>query len=131
MFDYRREHLEARPPRTLAAQTALATERGAQMRPDFLVAKNLTELAASKGTALQFEPLDPEARRQFSDKANKVLILREKRGELEIKEVGWGLAKGRKNATPIKIAMPESPIADAGSVKSFMKDSRHAQVFRH
>jgi WXXGXW repeat (2 copies) len=80
-FRHRRDHEDARPPRTFAAMKQTKSQD-----KSVIVATSLDELAKSKDSSVRFESLDESKRKEIGKRGQEVHKLREDRQKLEAKE---------------------------------------------
>ena len=108
-FMNRRDHEDARPPRTCAAQRALGTSRVSTG----VVAQPLTQLTKSQGTPLQFQPVDQLERQKLAQHAQDVQRFRDERQKQEINAVGGPAVPTEahtKQFEPARVKLSGSPI---------------------
>jgi hypothetical protein len=101
-----RNNEEARPPRTLAAQTELA-KSGKSKDESFAIAAPLNQLTGSKEQPLRFEPVSKQERQKLGQSGKEIQNHRAERQKLE----AGAAAKGTSGAAaPAKVKLPASPI---------------------
>jgi hypothetical protein len=117
-FAHRRDHEEARPPRTWTAQRERSPRDVANADPSFAVAASLDELAKNKETPLRFQPVAKEVRQQLGQRAQGLRKARQERQKLEA-----GAAEPSAGVTvkPVKVKLAKTPIV-AQPVERFGKD---------
>ena len=71
-FQHRRDHEDARPPRTWAAQRALITKEASSNQKSFVVAAPLDQLAKSKDSPLRFQAVDKEERQKLAKHGQEI-----------------------------------------------------------
>ncbi|MCY2994021.1 MAG: hypothetical protein NTY19_40020 [Planctomycetota bacterium] len=109
-FGRRRDHEEARPPRTWAAQGAL-TARGVNSTVQSLVvARSLDQLAKSKQGTLRFQPASQDERHKLAQHGQDVQRFRETRQRLENHAATTPAAKPAPESGPARVKLPKSPI---------------------
>ena len=112
-FSYRREHVDARPPQTLALQLNLFNTRKADMPEHMFIGKSLAEAALSKTMPLHLAPVNVEERRLFETSGQEVRKFQLNRAKLEIEAATAEKPKeGRGEARPAStLKLPVSPVA--------------------
>jgi hypothetical protein len=110
-FKYRREHLEARPPHTLAAQMELSRSGLKPGQKSFTVAMSLDQLAKKKGTSMRFQPVAKEERERIAQHGLEIQKFRDERQRLETKAPGPVMGEPPKAAigTPPKGTLEKLP----------------------
>lgn len=103
-FQNRRDHEDARPPRTLAAQQALKAPGVQAKEQGLLIATSLTQLSQSKDSTLRFEHLSRAAQQEIGQRGKAIQKFRTERQTLEAKA---GIPSGDK---PAKLKLPQSSI---------------------
>jgi len=86
-YQHRRDHEEARPPRTLAAETRLSTSRVKSTEERRAVAVPLDRLAKIKDSPVRFKPMAKEERQKLARNGQEIQKFLQKRKTLETKEV--------------------------------------------
>jgi hypothetical protein len=109
-FQNRRDHEDARPPRTWAAQTELDARAGQPRERGIVMAAPLDRLTRSKDSPLRFQPVGQSEKRQFSQQAQAVQRFREQRQTLESNTAGRTAGAGAKEFAPASLRLPGSPI---------------------
>ena len=82
-FLNRRDHEDARPLRTLAAQRAIDARAVQPSGRSPALAVPLNELRTSKDSSLRFQPVDQTERQKFAQRAQEIQQLRDERKNLE------------------------------------------------
>jgi hypothetical protein len=111
-FENRRNHEDARPPRTWAAQRLLSTSEAASKERRPVLAAPLDQLTKSKDSPLRFQPVDRSERQKLAQRGQEVQILREERRKLET-AAGVRVAEKpskEKEFVPARVKLPGSPI---------------------
>ena len=85
-FQHRRDHEDARPPRTLAAQNALVASQGSSIQKGLVVAASLAVLAKSTDSPLRLKPVAQEERQTLALRGQEVKKFLQERQKLEAKE---------------------------------------------
>ena len=118
-YDYRRNHEEARPPRTWSAQQRGNRGAAEPGRNGAVVAMPLERLAQRRDAPVRLQPVRPAERSLYVQQGRD---LQRSQGERQSQE-GRGTAPaprgavGGRNPGPSRVAMPRSPIvAKPGSV---------------
>jgi WXXGXW repeat (2 copies) len=109
-FQNRRDHENARPPRTWVEQRARIASGGTPNQQNLVVAAPLDELAKSQGNPLRLQPLNKTQRQQFAQHEQAVHQLREQRQKLESSATGTTLTNDPKQFKPTRVRLPASPI---------------------
>lgn len=107
-YQNRRDHEEARPPRTWSAQRKLGST--APKDGSRLVAMPYEQLSKEKGGPVKFQPVAPEEKQQIIERGKKVQKFREERSTLEVPAVKPSVAPPGKPSSPSKVTLPQSPI---------------------
>jgi hypothetical protein len=109
-FARRRDHEEARPPRTWTAQRQRTSREATSTDESFVMAAGLDEVAGSKESPHRFQPLAAEQRRQIAERGRDVRKVRDERQKLEARAVASADAPAPA-ARPVKVKLPKTPIA--------------------
>jgi WXXGXW repeat (2 copies) len=109
-FGRRRDHEEARPPRTLADQTKLSASGVKSKDKSLVVATSLDQLSKSKDSPMKLQSVNKEERQKLATHGQEVNKFREERQKLETKTADKPDDKGSKKAEPAKMKLPKSPI---------------------
>jgi hypothetical protein len=109
-FQHRRDHEDARPPRTLAALIGLSTSAGTSKERSLLVATSLDQLAKRKDSPIRYQPVDKEERQTLAQRGQEVRRFREERQKLETKEADRSAERPSKESEPARVKFPRSPI---------------------
>ena len=109
-FRNRRNHEEARPPHTWAAQKELDTRSVQSKENAAVMAAPLAQLTKVTSGALRFQPVDASERRQFSQHAQAIQQFREQREKLENNTAGGPAGTLAKELAPARVPLPRSPI---------------------
>jgi hypothetical protein len=125
-FEYRSQHAEARPPRTLAAlQGRLAGEPGAEKSQDRYkdkgvdMAVSLASLVKSRQPAMAFRPVDGQEKQTNTQREREVRRFGDERRKREAAAPGVPLGRlpqkpegsGKpEKLKPAKVRLPRSPI---------------------
>jgi WXXGXW repeat (2 copies) len=111
-FQNRRDHENARPPRTWADQRARIASAGTPSGQNLVVAASLDELTKSKENSLRLQSVDKAERQQLAQHEQAVRQLREQRQKLEDQAADLAAAKSKsaREFQPAKVKLPPSPI---------------------
>jgi hypothetical protein len=120
-FQNRRDHEDARPPRTWEAQRALARSDAGLREASRMVAATLDELAKSPDGPVQFQPVDKQARRIYAERGELVRKSREERQQLEARAANAAEEEPGQTREPRRGKLSRSPIV-APSVAELGKD---------
>ena len=109
-FRHRREHIEARPPRTLRAQISLNTSGLTSRSSGLVIAASLDQLVRRTDSSMRFRAVDSAERQTFVTRGREVRKYREQRQEQETHAaVGSADERAHKSA-PVRVVAPRSPI---------------------
>jgi hypothetical protein len=113
-FQYRRDNVAARPPRTWAAQssisTAPATSAQTRMVAAAVVATPIDQLARNKDSPVRFQAVAAAERQQIVQRRQEVQTSREQRNTLEARAEVTTVRTPTAVAEPVKVQLPRSPI---------------------
>jgi WXXGXW repeat (2 copies) len=109
-FQHRRDHEDARPPRTLAAMNQLATRAGNPAEKTLMLATSLDQMVKSKDSPVRFQPVDKQERQKLAQHGQEVQRFREERQKLETSAVTTPAVKSAPVTEPIKVKLPTAPI---------------------
>lgn len=109
-FRRRREHIEARPPRTLAAQLTLNTSGLKSRESGLMVAASLDQLAKSKENPIRFQAVDTVEKQKLVQRGKEVRTFREERQSLETAIENPSAEKPFARSEPVKVRLPKSAI---------------------
>ncbi len=107
-FSYRREHVEARPPQTLALQLNIFNTRKADTPENMLVGRSFAEAAQSKSMPLHFATVNTDERKQFETRGQEVRKFQAERAKLETASAPPGKSK---EGRAVRMQLPVSPVA--------------------
>jgi hypothetical protein len=110
-FRYRRDNIQARPPRTLTAQISLSRTRQASRESNFVVAAPLEQAVRGNTYSTRFQAVDSREKQILSQRGREVQNFREERQKLETRVVSdrSAMVPGRELA-PTRVTVPRSPI---------------------
>jgi hypothetical protein len=109
-FQNRRDHEDARPPRTLAAQIALASKAGQPHEQTRTLATSLAQLAQNVRSPMRFQPVAKDERQQLAQRGPQLQKFREQRQQADTRAAGTATAKPSKESEPPRVKRPKSPI---------------------
>jgi hypothetical protein len=109
-FQHRRDHEEARPPRTLAAQRQLITSEAKSKTPRPVMAVPLAQVAKRQDSPIRFRPLAKEEKQRLGQHGQEVRNFREERQKLETQALDTPADKLPKDIEPPRVKLPRSPI---------------------
>jgi hypothetical protein len=109
-YQYRRDHENARPPRTWAAQRNINPNTAESKQNRTLVAMPINQLAQRKDTAMRFQPVAKEERQKLAQRGQEVQKSRAQRQTLEAKPADTAARKPGGVLQPAKVQLPRSPI---------------------
>ena len=108
-YQYRRDNVSARPPRTWDAQRAIATNSEFKQNR-MLVATPIDQMAKRKDGSVQFQSVTKAERQQLTQRNQDVQKFRDERRTLETKTVDPATLKAGAIAEPTKVEHARSPI---------------------
>ena len=109
-----RDHENARPPHSLAAQIALNTNAAASDNKAVTMAAPLNELSKSKNSTFQLQPVNKAEQQQFGKQGQESRKFVEQRQQLEANAANSAkspTADSGKPAGPATAKLPKSPYA--------------------
>jgi hypothetical protein len=109
-FENRRDHENARPPRTWADYQARRVDTEARNEQHVGVAESLEELARSEGRPRRIQPLARVERQQFLERRQGIRQLLEQRQKLEVQEADPTLTPSSREFRRTRLRLPSSPI---------------------
>jgi hypothetical protein len=109
-FQNRRDHEDARPPRTWAAQRALSAGgvRSGETNP--AVAAPFSQFTKSQNSPLRYQPVDQLERQKLGQRGQDVQRFREERQKLETAAAAPSAEQPGKQFAPATGRLPLSPI---------------------
>ena len=109
-FTHRRDHEEARPARTFAAQQQ---QLGRNDRPEqnmkSVIAQQLDQFRKTKENSIRFQQVDNDHRQQFGRLRQEVQALRQQRQQLEAKAVDPTATPPVQGGRSARVKLPKSP----------------------
>ena len=112
-FRNRRDHEDARPPRTLAAQRQLITSAVKSKTPMPVIAVPFAQVAKSKDSPIRFRPVAKEERQLLGQNGQEVRKFREERQKLETRALDTPDTPAGKPPKVVelpRVKLPRSPI---------------------
>lgn len=107
-YQHRRDHDNARPPRTWAAQRTIVSTT-VESQQNQVVATRFDQLAKRNDSSLRFQRVATEERQQLVRRGQEVQKSREQRRTVEA--VADGPARrSNQSVEPVKVQLPRSPI---------------------
>ena len=110
-FQYRRDHQDARPPRTLTAQNTFVAGAGNSRNRGFVAATSLDQLAKRQNGPLRFQPVTKAEQQQFAQHGQEIQKFRDDRRGLEAKTANSPTNPPAKGFEPSRVKLPVSPLA--------------------
>lgn len=110
-FQNRRDHQDARPPRTLIAQNALVAGAGNSRNRSFVAATSLGQLAKRQDSPLRFQPVAKDERQQFAQHGQDIQRFGQQRQGLEAKATRSPIDPLSRASEPSRVKLPVSPLA--------------------
>jgi hypothetical protein len=107
-FAHRREHEEARPPRTFAAQQLRGNGRPEQNMGS-VIAQQLEQFRKAKDRSRRFQPVNNDERQQFGRLGQEVQGHRQQRQQLEAKAVDPTATPSDQRGRSARVKLPKSP----------------------
>jgi hypothetical protein len=104
-FEHRRDHEDARPPRTWNDARALAGKGAAGREGNALVAMPLGEMAKNKDGGHRFTSIDKQERQKLGERQQDFQKFRRERQQLETKSPEAG------KDSPARLTLPKTPLA--------------------
>lgn len=108
-YQYRRDHEDARPPRTWAAQRSISPSAKSKDK-SLAVATSLDQLSKRKDGPMRFQPVAKEEKQQLARREQEVRKSRDQRRTLESNAVDTSNAKPGKKPKLSTAKLPKSPI---------------------
>lgn len=112
-FRNRCNNEDARPPRTLAAQTELA-KSATSKDGNLVIATPLKQMSGSKEQSLRFEPVTKTERQKLADGGKAIETHRTERQKLEAGAASALDKTASRESAPAKAKLPVSPIVAKG-----------------
>ena len=109
-FQNRRDHEDARPPRTLAAQIELVSRAVQPHEQTRVIATSLAQLAQRVRSPMRFQSVAKDERQQLAQRGPQLQKFREERRQADTKAAGTAAAKPSKESEPPRVKLSKSPI---------------------
>lgn len=109
-YQNRRDHEDARPPRTWAAQRNIAPSSAGTRENRPQVATSFDQMAKRKDGPMKFQPVAKAERQQLAQRGQEVQKSRDERRTLEAKVVDTAAPNSGRAVEPTKVKLPRSPI---------------------
>jgi hypothetical protein len=109
-YQYRRENVAARPPRTWAAQLTINAGPVPTGQTRIVMAARLDQLAARKDSPVRFQPVAQGDRQQLAQRGREVQSSRDERRTVEAKAVVPAGRNGGQAVEPARVTVRPSPI---------------------
>ena len=109
-FAHRRDHEEARPPRTWTAQRDRIKQGAKDDDQSVVAAASLEELTKSKESPIRILPVAREERQQISQRGQEFRKSRVERQKLETDATSPPADAPVKTIKPVKVKLPRTPI---------------------
>ncbi|MCX6864683.1 MAG: hypothetical protein NTV46_00435, partial [Verrucomicrobia bacterium] len=109
-FKYRRDHEDARPPRTWDAMRKLDANTADSKKHGMKMADPIDHLAKQKDGPVKLQKVAKEDREMLVQRDKEVRKTRDERRTLETKGVDTAALKPGELAEPTKVKLPKSPI---------------------
>ena len=120
-FQYRRDHLDARPPRTWDALRKIDPTTAGANKNRVMVAATIGQLAKHKDGSVRMQAVTKEDRQALSSRSKEVGKSRDERRTLEAAGTGTATLKPGENQSPSKVKLSHSSIIGA-PVAQFKKN---------
>jgi hypothetical protein len=118
-YRFRREHIDARPPRTMALQADLIRTRKSAAHEDFIVGRSLSDAAQRKTMPHRFRSVPMDERKQIQTRGHDVRAFQVERAKIEASPKTSIEAKGgHETARPVKSQLRASPVASKAAGKA-------------
>jgi hypothetical protein len=109
-YQHRRDHEEARPPRTWADQRGVLANPATTNSRDFTLAAPLSQFAKLQDNPLRFQPLAAEQRQELGKHGREVQRFSQERQELEKRAAESAIAVPGKPIVPERMRFRPSPL---------------------
>jgi len=109
-FRHRRDHEEARPPRTWVAQSQPIPGEAKAKTARPVIAVPLARVAKSPDNPTRFRPVAQDEKQSLVQRGQEVRKLREEREKLEIPARDTPVEKPPRESEPPRVSLPKSPI---------------------
>lgn len=109
-YQYRRDHVAARPPRTWAAQLSINARPASAGQVRLVTAVPLARLARSRDNSARFQAVAPGDRQRLAQRGREVQQSRDSRRSVEAQAVVTAGRNEGRVAQPARVPVPRSPI---------------------
>jgi hypothetical protein len=127
-FQNRRDHEDARPPRTWATQRTLDAGEARSGERSLVAATPFSQFAKNPNGPLQFRPVDPAERQRLGQHGQEVQRFRDERQKLEATAAAPSAEQPTKQFAPARIPLSRSPIV-GGPVTEIGKGHAPPQIY--
>lgn len=117
-YDYRRDHEDARPPRTFADQGRLKLDSADARQRQRLIAAPFDEMAKRGENPMRVEKVSAKEREKLADMGREVRKSGDQRRAIETRDAKSDGGKEDREIKPTKVKHPASPIVGKSSDKS-------------
>lgn len=114
-YQHRRDHEDARPPRTFTAQQELVKKGLTERDTGRVFAQPLEQFRTAKDSTVRFQPTNKEDRERFGRVGQEVRTLRELRQKLEAREGEPTVERPARPFSPARVKLPRSPLVGQGA----------------
>ncbi len=109
-YQHRRDHEDARPPRTWTAQKSIDPRTADARQNRVIVAAPIDQLAKRKDSPVKFQAVAKDERQRMVQRGQEVQKYREERQTLEAKSMATTPGKAGAVVEPARVQLPRSPI---------------------
>jgi hypothetical protein len=110
-YQYRRNHVDARPPQTLTLQVNFINTQKAGVPENLIIGKSLAEVVQSETQPLRFTTVSMDERKHLETRGREVRNLQFERAVKETPPRSASRSKAaRKTAQPVTVQLPVSPV---------------------
>jgi hypothetical protein len=113
-YEYRRDHEDARPPRTWAAERSISASAKSK-DSSLAVATSFDQLSKRKDSSIRFQPVAKAEKQQIAKRGQEVRKSSDERRTLESKTADASNAKPSRQSEPSITKLPKSPIVAKSS----------------
>ena len=115
-YEYRRDHADARPPRTWAALSA--RPEGDRNRSDYQVAERYDRVVSNREGGQRFQKVDQKERERFVSQKQEIRKFGKEREQLETRKDKLDATAGKERLSVTKEKINRSPVAAKKSDRS-------------
>lgn len=108
-YRYRRDHVEARPPQTLALQVNIINNQRPGAPENVHIGRSFSEMIQNREQPLRFTPVNMDERKQIETRGRAVHQLQSERARIETPPKA--AAKADRSRQPVRMQLPASPVA--------------------